>query len=105
MIGPVFVDTNVIVYRFDARDPGKQVRAGHSPFPTKHWRKPSTVHEIGISPVASVNRRDTRYTRHGFQGVRRLRHQALRRLTEARCMALEPDHQTAPISGKVCSGR
>ena len=37
MIGPVFVDTNVIVYRFDARDPGKQVRAGHSPFPIKHW--------------------------------------------------------------------
>ena len=28
MIGPVFVDTNVIVYRYDARDPGKQVRAG-----------------------------------------------------------------------------
>ena len=28
MIGPVFVDANVIVYRHDARDPGKQVRAG-----------------------------------------------------------------------------
>ena len=28
MTAPVFVDTNVIVYRYDARDPGKQVRAG-----------------------------------------------------------------------------
>ena len=28
MTAPVFVDTNVIVYRHDARDPGKQARAG-----------------------------------------------------------------------------
>ena len=27
MIGPVFVDTNVIVYRYDIRDPRKQARA------------------------------------------------------------------------------
>ena len=27
MTGPVFVDTNVIVYRFDTRDPLKQSRA------------------------------------------------------------------------------
>ena len=27
MTGPVFVDTNVIVYRYDTKDPKKQVRA------------------------------------------------------------------------------
>lgn len=27
MIGPVFVDTNVIVYRYDTRVPAKQSRA------------------------------------------------------------------------------